>query len=72
MIYHVSCTLLMSKKGTHPSTAFWYWANPLLVPRDYSLVVKSGNDGFACYVKGNNRVLAPSEVTQGYAERKQL
>jgi hypothetical protein len=48
----------------------WTWASPTLSSRNYSLVVKSGDDGFACYVNGNNAVAQAPDITQGYLECK--
>ena len=65
----------MSTPETHsvadsPPEEF-YWAAPTLTPRDYSLVVRGGDDGMACFIRGNNNILAAGpQLTQGYVERK--
>ncbi|RBA21072.1 hypothetical protein FPRO05_07386 [Fusarium proliferatum] len=35
---------------------------------DYSLVVRGGKDGFACYVRGNNQIWLPANLTSGYVD----
>ena len=37
---------------------------------DFSLVVKSGPDGYACYSKGNTYLFGPINATAGYTNRK--
>ncbi|KAF4446985.1 hypothetical protein F53441_9456 [Fusarium austroafricanum] len=46
----------------------WIWASPTLEPMDFSLVVHSGLFGCACYVRGNNQVFLPRNVTAGYVD----
>jgi hypothetical protein len=36
---------------------------------NYSLVVKGGDSGYACYTNGNNMVFLPREVPGGCADR---
>jgi len=47
---------------------YWIWGSPTLSPIDYSLVVKEGPTGFACYVRGNNVIFLPPDLTQGYTD----
>ncbi|KAJ4250975.1 hypothetical protein NW762_011625 [Fusarium torreyae] len=47
---------------------YWYWGSPRLDDFDYSLVVRGGKDGFACYVRGNNQIWLPANVTSGYID----
>ncbi|KAH7184894.1 beta-lactamase-like protein [Fusarium flagelliforme] len=46
----------------------WQWGSTQLKPLDFSLVVRDGDDGFACYVKGNNMIHLDSNVTSGYTD----
>ncbi|PMD34561.1 metallo-beta-lactamase superfamily protein [Hyaloscypha variabilis F] len=46
----------------------WYFASPFAEPRSFSLVVRGGDDGYACYTEGNNIVYLPATVTQGYVD----
>ncbi|KAI9148732.1 hypothetical protein HJFPF1_10774 [Paramyrothecium foliicola] len=41
---------------------------PEMSPRDMSLVLRSGADGFACQVKGSNAVTLPADRTVGYLD----
>ncbi|KAG5754850.1 hypothetical protein H9Q70_002561 [Fusarium xylarioides] len=43
----------------------WGWASPELQPMEFSLVVWTGDGNYACYVKGNNEVFLPRNVTSG-------
>lgn len=47
---------------------YWIWGKGPLDPIDYSLVVRSGEDGFACYTRGNNLIYMPSDYTAGYTD----
>ncbi|KNB01488.1 hypothetical protein FOXG_04717 [Fusarium oxysporum f. sp. lycopersici 4287] len=47
---------------------YWYWASARLDELDYSLVVCGGKDGFACYVRGNNQIWLPANLTSGYVD----
>ncbi|KAI1009833.1 hypothetical protein LB504_003014, partial [Fusarium proliferatum] len=49
---------------------YWYWASARLDEFDYSLVVRGGKDGFACYVRGNNQIWLPANLTSGYVDGK--
>ena len=51
---------------------YWIWGKGSLSPIDYSLVVKGGEDGFACYVKGNNLIYMPSDYVAGYTDGKTM
>ncbi|RKL31228.1 hypothetical protein BFJ72_g11245 [Fusarium proliferatum] len=42
--------------------------SPKLDEFDYSLVVRGGKDGFACYVRGNNQIWLPANLTSGYVD----
>ncbi|CAG7558222.1 unnamed protein product [Fusarium equiseti] len=46
----------------------WQWGSTQLKPLDFSLVVRDGDDGFACYVKGNNLIHLGNNVTSGYTD----
>lgn len=52
----------------HKNTAYWVWASPALEPFNFSLVVQSGDDGFACYVHGNNQIWLPPDLASGYTD----
>lgn len=43
----------------------WVWAYPQLEPMEFSLVVWTGDGNSACFVKGNNEVFLPRNVTSG-------
>ncbi|KAF5985470.1 hypothetical protein FBULB1_2899 [Fusarium bulbicola] len=43
----------------------WGWASPELEPMEFSLVVWTGDGDSACFVKGNNQVFLPRNVTSG-------
>ncbi|KAL9567551.1 hypothetical protein ACKAV7_008315 [Fusarium commune] len=45
---------------------YWYWASARLDEFDYPLVVRGGKDGFACYVRGNNQIWLPVNLTSEY------
>jgi hypothetical protein len=47
---------------------YWIWGTGRLDPINYSLVVQSGNDGFACYTRGNNLIYLPRDLTVGYVD----
>ncbi|KAM5344363.1 hypothetical protein ACJ41O_012900 [Fusarium nematophilum] len=47
---------------------YWIWASPELTPFDFSLIVRGGSDGFACYAKGNNQIWLPSDLPSGYTD----
>ncbi|KAH7166477.1 hypothetical protein EDB81DRAFT_839002 [Dactylonectria macrodidyma] len=47
---------------------YWIWSSPTLSPFNFSLVVQSGDDGFACYVNGNNQIWLPSDLASGYTD----
>jgi hypothetical protein len=49
---------------------YWVFVTPELLPRDFSLVARSGTDGFVCLVKSSNTVLFPQELTMGYLDCK--
>jgi len=49
-------------------TDYWIWGSPTLSPINYSLVVKEGSTGFACYVRGNNLIFMPTDLVQGYTD----
>ncbi|KPM43977.1 hypothetical protein AK830_g2647 [Neonectria ditissima] len=47
---------------------YWVWGSPTLDPFDFSLVVQGGDDGFACYLRGNNQIWLPSDLPSGYTD----
>ncbi|KAH6880353.1 hypothetical protein B0T10DRAFT_412091 [Thelonectria olida] len=47
---------------------YWIWASPKLDLFDFSLVVRGGDDGYACYVKGNNQIWLPPDLASGYTD----
>ncbi|KAH6980842.1 hypothetical protein BKA56DRAFT_632550 [Ilyonectria sp. MPI-CAGE-AT-0026] len=49
-------------------SSYWVWASPALEPFNFSLVVQSGDDGFACYVHGNNQIWLPPDLASGYTD----
>lgn len=52
---------------------YFYFGDPILQPRSFSLVMKNGNkDGYACYVKGNNNVFNIPAQVAGYADCNDL
>ena len=51
---------------------YWTWGSPKLDAFDFSLVVRGGSEGFACYVRGNNQIWLPSGVTSGYTDGKSV
>ncbi|KAH7147579.1 hypothetical protein DER46DRAFT_671308, partial [Fusarium sp. MPI-SDFR-AT-0072] len=64
--YDVNWPLLRQRidRRIQPSHS-WGWASPQLEPMEFSLVVQAGEDGFACFVKGNNEVILPQNFTSG-------
>jgi hypothetical protein len=44
------------------------FTRPEIAPRDFSLVVRGGPEGFACLVEGNNIVILPADQTTGYLD----
>ncbi|KAH7139969.1 hypothetical protein B0J13DRAFT_478345 [Dactylonectria estremocensis] len=49
-------------------SSYWVWGSPTLNAFNFSLVVQSGDDGFACYVNGNNQIWLPSDLASGYTD----
>jgi hypothetical protein len=47
---------------------YWIWALPDLSPISFSLVVKNGADGFACYVNGSNILFYQGTGNVGYTD----
>ncbi|PNP84051.1 hypothetical protein FNYG_02739 [Fusarium nygamai] len=64
--YEVDYPLLRQRidRRFQPSHA-WGWASPQLEPMEFSLVVWTGDGNSACFVKGNNQVFLPRNVTAG-------
>jgi hypothetical protein len=54
------------------SSEDWPFASPYADPRSFSLVIRGGDDGYACYTKGNNFIVVSATVTQGYVDGKPL
>lgn len=48
---------------TFKPSDYWKWGKGDLDPTDYSLVIRSGDDGFACYVRGNNLIYMDPSYT---------
>ncbi|KAF2740595.1 hypothetical protein EJ04DRAFT_481728 [Polyplosphaeria fusca] len=50
-------------------SGYWIWGSPKLDPFDFSLVTRDGSkDGFACFVRGNNQIWLPSNISSGYTD----
>ena len=47
---------------------YWYFTNPTTIPLTPSLIVRGGQDGYACWVKGNNFVFFPPDYSVGYTD----
>ncbi|EEU42952.1 uncharacterized protein NECHADRAFT_95379 [Fusarium vanettenii 77-13-4] len=47
---------------------YWSWGSPRLDEFNHSLVVRGGKNGFACYVRGNNQIWLPADLTSGYTD----
>jgi hypothetical protein len=47
---------------------YYYFIDPSLPPGSFSLVVRGGDDGYSCYVQGNNAIWYPPVQTTGYAD----
>ena len=47
---------------------YWIWGSPHLDAFNFSLVVQGGQNGFACFVQGNNQIWYPPEYTTGYTD----
>ncbi|KAI1039355.1 hypothetical protein LB505_008542 [Fusarium chuoi] len=64
--FEVDYPLLRQRIDRHiqPSHS-WGWASPQLEPMEFSLVVWTGDGDSACFVKGNNEVFLPRNVTSG-------
>ncbi|KAF5248682.1 hypothetical protein FANTH_5752 [Fusarium anthophilum] len=64
--YELDYPLLRQRIDRHiqPSHS-WGWASPELEPMEFSLVVWTGDGNSACFVKGNNQVFLPRNVTSG-------
>lgn len=56
------------RREAYTALEYWYWASARLDEFDYSLVVRGGKDGFACYVRGNNQIWLPANLTSGYVD----
>lgn len=54
----------------HTVSDFFFWTRPSLEPFNVSLVVRGGPSGYACYIRGNDHVLNPSESPFGYTDRE--
>ncbi|CVL03817.1 uncharacterized protein FMAN_14980 [Fusarium mangiferae] len=64
--YEIDYPLLRQRidRRIQPSHS-WGWASPQLEPMEFSLVVWTGDGDSACFVKGNNEVFLPRNVTSG-------
>ncbi|KAG4291901.1 hypothetical protein FPRO06_13154 [Fusarium proliferatum] len=64
--YEVDYPLLRQRidRRIQPSHS-WGWASPQLEPMAFSLVVWTGDGNSACFVKGNNEVFLPRNITSG-------
>lgn len=49
---------------------YWTFQRTLLDIPQSSLVVRSGQDGYACYTAGNTFLFAPPPVPFGYVDRE--
>lgn len=47
---------------------YFYFIDTSLPAGRFSLVVRGGDDGFSCYVEGNNVIFFDSQVTTGYQD----
>ncbi|KAH8816530.1 metallo-beta-lactamase superfamily protein [Xylogone sp. PMI_703] len=45
---------------------YWYFSQPTAAPAKFSLVMQSGDDGYACFIEGNNNVFISPDQTSGY------
>lgn len=51
---------------------YFFFANPTLPPGHFSLVMQNGTEnGFACYIDGNNNAFIAPDQIAGYADCKQ-
>lgn len=48
----------------------WIFARPLLEGSNVSIVTRGGEDGYSCYIKGNEVIFIPADLTAGYTDRK--
>lgn len=48
----------------------WVFGRPELEGNNVSIVTRGGEDGYSCYIKGNEFAFLPGEVTAGYTDRK--
>lgn len=51
---------------------YWYFGRAQLQPMNVSLVVRSGSDGYACYVQGNEGIYQDPAQLGGYTDRELL
>ncbi|KAJ4304919.1 hypothetical protein N0V90_000447 [Kalmusia sp. IMI 367209] len=60
--------LLQRIDRSYIPSEYWIWGSPHLEKFNFSLVVQGGDDGFACFVQGNNQIWYPPEYTTGYTD----
>jgi hypothetical protein len=63
-----STSLFLGTCSPSKISDYWIWGTGALDPIDYSLVVKSGDNGFACFVRGNNEIFLPPDLVGGYTD----
>jgi hypothetical protein len=51
---------------------YFTFGTPSIPPIQFSLVMKSGHDGYACYKEGNDFVFMAPDATTGYTDGKCL
>lgn len=49
---------------------YWYFGRPQLEPMNVSLVTRSGEQGYSCYVHGNEGLYSPPNYPDGYTDRE--
>ena len=49
---------------------YWTFQRTVLEEAEFSLVVRSGQDGYACYTSGNIFLFAPAAAPFGYVDRE--
>jgi hypothetical protein len=53
---------------SNPSIDYFAFGTPSIPPVQFSLVMKDGPEGYACYNEGNDLVFLPGNVTAGYTD----
>ncbi|EXA32923.1 hypothetical protein FOVG_15896 [Fusarium oxysporum f. sp. pisi HDV247] len=66
--YSFSDTMAQRIDRNYQLSDYFFFGTPSIPPVQFSLVMKSGPEGYACYTEGNDFVFVPGNVTTGYTD----